>query len=444
METGSDLLRAAAAQALTRFSGSRAVGAILAAMQPARGHFLQQLLSALLKIASPDVLRGLDQDIQERAFFSLMDALDDPSDEVKSDALRGLAVLGDLGSVYNILDLARRTETPEVVDLIKAALTGIGEIGPLVGAAAEGNPRVAETAIYVLGELGGDEAISAMVGALGHASDRVRRQAAGSLGKIGAQQAQAALVEAMNGEEDIEVLVEAATALGRLGDSMPVPALAALLTHADRGVREAALNALMAIGGPAARRVCIEGLSSKHPLRRGLCAQGLGMLGPGRDASHLAALLDDPEPEVRRRTVLALLASGDSQSLGFLRAALADPDAEVRLTLVKALALNYPAEGRDILIESLCDSDITVRLEAIAGLGRTRASQALEPLLDKLASGDAREKISAAVALGAMGSPEASEGLMGLLCDPNPKVRAAGAEAISRIQAGSWLALSKN
>jgi hypothetical protein len=33
---------------------------------------------------------------------------------------------------------------------------------------------------------------------------------------------------------------------------------------------------------------------------------------------------------------------------------------------------------------------------------------------------------------------------MGLLCDPDPKVRAAGAEAISRIQAGSWLALSKN
>jgi HEAT repeat protein len=58
--------------------------------------------------------------------------------------------------------------------------------------------------------------------------------------------------------EDAEMRFEAAQAAGELGDEEAVPQLAGLLNDEDAEVQEAAIAALGAIGGPAAKSVLQE------------------------------------------------------------------------------------------------------------------------------------------------------------------------------------------
>jgi HEAT repeat protein len=78
----------------------------------------------------------------------------------------------------------------------------------------------------------------------------------------------------------------AVTALGRLGDARASAAIAALFKDPDAGVREAAAEALAAIG-PAASDTLIEALQDRAATARTAAERALARMGEGRVTSAL-------------------------------------------------------------------------------------------------------------------------------------------------------------
>jgi HEAT repeat protein len=436
LRDGSPVLRVAVAEALGRFSDPRVLPPVLEAMRQAEGPLLQHLLSALLKGANPTILREMDDELRERACMGLIDALKDPSNQVRSDALLGLAVLGDSASVYAILDLAGRTESDDLMELIVLALASIGDLPPLVGALKSPDPRLAQAAVRALGQIGGDKALEPLIQALRHQDPEIRRLSARALGSINSPEALPALLRAL-GDDDDATKAQAAWALGRLSDAGTIPVLGTLLGHDHGEVRNQAMEALLSIGGPVVRKLFIEGLNGASPAKRELCARGLGRLGAGEGMGRMARLLHDPYASVRKQVVSALMVSGDRRALAFLEPVLGDQDTSVRRCLVETVARIQAPGCEALLIKALEDDDPEIRLEAIEGLGRAGAAEAVDPLLALLDCPESKLKVSAAKALGAIGESRASSILINLLTDQNPKVRAAANAAIQKIQ-GGW------
>lgn len=436
MREEDELAQASIASALGSFVDPRAAERLLKALRSAQGPMVPLLVNALLKTAPPELIAGMDPELRERAMLGLMDSLEDPADQVRADALNGLARLGDAGSVYAILNLARGTHDPRLAELIQKALTAIGASGPLVGATQDPDQRVAEAAVAALGQLGGAEADQALVKALEHPSSKVRRQAAQQLGLGRFGQAVAPLETALQ-DHDPRVQREAARALGLLGQARSVAALGGLLDHPRLELRLEVLKALLAIGGPQVRALFVRGLDSHDPRRRELCALGLGSLGLGGEARRLAELLADPEPRVRRAAVQSLVESGAPGVWPDLGRVLADQDRGVRLALVQALQARNLPEVREILVLALADPDLQLRHQAVESLGRLRAREAVAPLVVMLWEGDRSLRIAAARSLGHIGAEEANADLVGLLADPDPEVRATATRSLQQIS-GGW------
>jgi HEAT repeat protein len=436
MRQGDELVQAAIAAALGSFVDPRAAECLLQALAGARGSLVPLLVNALLKTAPQECIANMEPGLRERAVLGLVDSLEDPSDQVRADALRGLARMGDTGSVYAILNLARSNQDPGVPELILEALTAIGAPGPLMGAASDSDPRVAEVAVAALGRLGGQDAAGALVKALEHASSRVRRQATQHLGLLRWTPAVPFLETALQ-DQDPRVQREAAHALGRLGQARSVAALGTLLDHPRLELRMEALGALLAIQGEQVRSLFLRGLDSAHAQRRELSAMGLGALGPGAETRRLVGLLSDPEPRVRRAAVQSLVECGAPGVWPALGRALEDPDRGVRLALVQALEARNLPEVRELLVRVLEDPDPQLRHQAVESLGRMGAQEAVRPLIRLLQGTEISLRIAAARSLGDIGAESANPDLIGLLADPDPQVRAAATRSLQQIS-GGW------
>ena len=147
-------------------------------------------------------------------------------------------------------------------------------------------------------------------------------------------------------DADELVAVDAAVALGQLKDRRAVPALIRLATADDLMVGPAAVDALAAIGDPAA-------------------------------VMPLIGLLDD---DSLTNAIEALAALGDQRAVQPLLDQLANPDAD-HMRVVAALGTLKATEAVPMLIDSLDAEDLGVSYMAIAALGRIGDPRAMGPLI---------------------------------------------------------------
>ncbi|RMH10001.1 MAG: HEAT repeat domain-containing protein [Nitrospirae bacterium] len=216
-------------------------------------------------------------------------------------------------------------------------------------------------------------------------------------------------------DEDWGVREDAARALGVCRDPRSVRPLIEALHDTDRAVRDAATEALMAIGEPAVEDVgrslydpnmAVQEAAASilatigderviAPLRTALCspdwvvrmhaARALGRLKAVEAVGTLILLLQDPVPTVRQESVHALQAIG-RPAVRTLLQSLHDRDWRVRLRATEALGILGSAEAVDPLIMLLQhDPDIAVRQDAARALGQLGNTRAVEPLLHAMA-----------------------------------------------------------
>ena len=102
------------------------------------------------------------------------------------------------------------------------------------------------------------------------------------------------------------IKIEAAEALGKIGDDRAVLSLLSVLAHDDNDVRTFAAIALGRIGDPRAVEPLIATLSDHHHEVRSSAALALGKLADQRAVHPLLALAHDPYEEVRKAAQEAL------------------------------------------------------------------------------------------------------------------------------------------
>jgi HEAT repeat protein len=223
-----------------------------------------------------------------------------------------------------------------------------------------------------------------------------------------------------------------------------VPALVQALSGADVQLQWRAARTLGAIGGGAKAAVPAlqKALKSNETAVRGWSAYALGQIGEAsRPAvTDVAALLADPDRDVRRSAVSALIAIRPAPELmiQFMRKAIEDNDIDPSVTVPALHALGGAGEkGIAALIEAL--NNEKARYWACIALGASGPkAKAAVPALAKLLSHQEPEiRMQAAIALGEIGpdSKTAATQLIKALSDEQNSVRYAAAFAIGQIGA---------
>ncbi len=212
-----------------------------------------------------------------------------------------------------------------------------------------------------------------------------------SLGVLGGRDAVQELVEHLR-DDDIDVCIDAAESLGRLGDPAAVtPLIESLHNDPDGEIRVSVVEALGRLGGEQAIAALLSLLTSVP-----------------EDTDWDDDDAWDSNWDVQRKAV---------QALGYLRAA----EAVAPLTAL--------LDEEDAPVD---ETDILLALARIGDAGE-------EVVIQRLQNGTTRERRRAAHALGQPCTPTGARALGRALQDPAPEVRAVAAEALANNGQGRYL-----
>ena len=354
-------------------------------------------------------------------------------------------------------------------------------------------------ALWALDSIGTPEARRAIRGALGDADDELKTQAARSAGIRRDREARPALT-GMLGASSPVTRREVAIALGRIGDPAGLPALMAVLRDRDPFVAWSIRKAIRALGAPDvgalaealvdpdrrvdALKLCDEWWSVPvaramvkalgHPgepaWRASLVAKLAGLyrrypewsgywFGPNPlagefprktrdwDSEGMAAVfeglarsLDDPDPSVRRESILGLIDVGQ-RALPRLRDGVdREPDTANLILLIRAMGDLRDVEAVPRLARLLADPSRPDEVRG-AALEALDAFQVPEALAGRLAMArDAKAPaslVARAIADLGRGGDVPGEELAGFLHHAALPVRVAGLEALAALEAPS-------
>ena len=164
--------------------------------------------------------------------------------------------------------------------------------------------------------------------------------------------------------------------------------LCSLLRDPDWMLRWAAVEALAALGNPAASDALAPLLQDVNQPMRIAAVRALLECGDGRAARHLLPLVRDPDNLVREAVAEALGQLRHPQGIAALGELSRDREPLVRLAAVMALGQSGRREGEPFAIDALRDADPMVRWYAVAALeyiGTRRCVPALQALTDESA-----------------------------------------------------------
>jgi HEAT repeat protein len=256
----------------------------------------------------------------------------------------------------------------------------------------------------------------------------LRRWAAFALGVMGDSRPVPALASALN-DDDKAVRRQATAALGRIGTAHVVTPLAAALKDGDRGVREKAIEALGKVGEPAIR-LMITGLRAPDALVRRGSSDALARIGGPAVSPLTRSLLEEDDALARIGAVETLGKMRDERAAASLVVALMDLDSDIQDTAAQALVrTGKPAVVPLVRVLRVAGNPFRRRVAEV--LARTR-SLAVKPLIDVLGDENAEVRLAASEALVKMGKP-ALGSLRGALKDPKPGVRLEAATALGLI-----------
>jgi HEAT repeat protein len=179
----------------------------------------------------------------------LMNRLASGDAHVRADAVRQL-LGGGAASVVAFCGLFRDGPATALSNLATEALKKLGPdaVKPLVHVLKTGNPDAQVYAIVGLKMLGEPSALEPLVEALESPCAEVRKEAIGGLWMLRDQKAVGPLIRHLQQDNDFEVTLAAAGALGWIGDRRAVEPLLSALENCHWRMRQTAAYALGSIG----------------------------------------------------------------------------------------------------------------------------------------------------------------------------------------------------
>ena len=315
------------------------------------------------------------------AIEPLLGALDSDDVEVRKAAATALGGIGDSRALPALIALL--DDHAEVAVVAAGALARMGDpaaLEPLLAQLDHQQAAVRQAVVGALNSIGHPEMLERVRPLLAHPSARVREGAVKIAGYLGCGECLDDLLGMAERDEE-PVRRAAIEQLIQFEDETARSVVAAALLSGSEGVRAAAARALAHLSGEEALAPLLAACDDADPWVRYFAARSLGRQRAPRSVRTLVSLATrDPVPPVRIAAVEALASIGDPRGVEEVLALASDPDAEVACAALVAMGGAAGRESLDVLLAALQRGERAITVAALGALGRRRAPDAVEAI----------------------------------------------------------------
>ena len=446
LDGASDLVASMIIDSLGEMGNVKAVTMLLRRIADSPTALRNKIVKAIVKILGGKSLTLLSDEERERFRQYLLVALQDEDEEIQDAAIQGLAYVGGEDASAGILSIAGKLDQDrdhDRLELIIGFLAQIGLTEALKTVLLGEDQDEARVAVQVLSHIAPNACTldncvcQVLMEAFWKASLHVQRQIVGVVAAKGEEQTKDFFIKVLNEHQDGTVLKSAVYLLGeKLRLPEVVDRIFPLMEHQYDDVKEAALDACIAIGGPDVQAHFQEMFGSSESINRLMAAYALGKLGPMENLDILTQAAEDEVPDIRKVAVEALAASGGDDAVWrpLVLHRLFDESKDVRLTVVEIMGRHYDLDMVPHLLDALNDEDDWVKIRAMDALGEHATVEAVPLMIDMLDNSNRFVVMKAVEALGNIGGSEAFAALLEVTNRDEYELVSAAEEAISKIQ----------
>ena len=440
LDRSTDLVAAMIVDALGDMGNIKAVGQLLRRLDASPQALQIKIVGAVVKLLGGQSLTLLNQAEQDKFRTHLIAALGDDDPEVQDLAVQGLGFVGGADAAREVLALAGGLDPERDAERIAAAIDMLSSMDPgaaLIEVIAEGGNGRARVAMEVAAKLADPTINRAIMDAFWDAERDLQREMAEALLAAAGPEAVEFFRDVLARHSDGTVLKTALAFLGRKQhDDASGESFFGLLAYQYNDVKEAALEACLAVWTPDMATRFQKLIESSDPLDRFMAVYALGHVGDDSCGDVLKAAIGDEVPDVRKAAVESLsnVCSG-AELLGLMNTALGDEHPQVRIAVVDTLGRDRSVEAREILYVALEDADDWVRARAMETLAANGDPEAAERIAPLLASDNTLIVLKALDSLCQLGGERAKSAVAGLVEHHDPQVSEAAADSLGRLHA---------
>lgn len=439
LDKSSDLVASMIVDALGEIGNIKAVTMLLRRMDASPEVLRNKIVKAVVHILGGKALTLLSPAERDRFREYLLAALADDEDDTQDAAVSGLGSVGGEAAAAAVLAHAVRIDRerhPERYEHAVAVLRDMGLTDALGRALREGDEAGRLAALDVLAGLPCPECSGLVMKAFPDLPDSLRPVAARALAAIAGEEATDFFMDLL-GSDDEALLLEAVGFLGgKLRLASAGDAIFGLLGHPSDAVKEAALDACVAIGGEDLDTRFRELFGSEDAVDRLMAVYALGKMGVRNHMDVIRDAVSDPVPDIRKIALEALaeVCGQEEEGLSLIVAGLSDENRDVRLAVVELLGGCDSDKMLPYLEQALSDPDDWVRIRAVEALALRGEREAVPRLLQAIGESSKLVVLKAVETLGGLGGEEAYEALVRLRGDDDPELAAAAEAALAAMQ----------
>jgi len=441
MDTSTSLVNSMIVDALGEMGNIKAVPMLLSKLDGDLDTAMRnKIIKAVVNILGGKALNYLSHTEKEKFKEYLLVAIQDDDKEIQDAAVRGISSVGGERGSKLVLELAASIN-PDVEEerreMMIRALAGIGMTEALKKALFSENEDLNTVAVGVMASLESSEAATYLMQAFWDKGRDLQREISAVLSDIGADDSREFFLQVLENHDDGDVLKNALRYLGaHCRDAQSAEIITRFLKHPWDDVKEAALDAVLNIGGEEVMRRFQEMAESEDDKSRLMAVYAFGKLGVRENLHMLQKALHDEIPNVRQLAMegIASLCYEDGESLEVLLPLLEDENRDVRLTLVELIGECNRPESVPYLVRAMEDGNDWVRLRAVEALGERKERSVVSKIIQRLSDESTMVRLKAIDTLGELGGEEAFRALLQLLEGSDEETQEMAERALDKIQ----------
>jgi len=441
MSHSSELVVSMIIDALGDMGNVKAVSLLLARMESSPTALRNKIVKAIVNILGAKLVNLLPKDARQNFREYLLVALEDEETEVQDAAIKGLAVMGGDDAAAGVFTIAVKLDPDkdqDRLDHILGSLAQMGVTAVLRNALRNDDAHAALLAVEVLSRISAPEVEAVLVNAFWQNPIAVQRTIVAVLAHIAGPGSVDFFMDLLARHNDGKVLKSAASFLGqKLRYAPAADSLFELLDHQYDDVKEAGLDACVAIGGEEMQGRFRTLFSGGDSLKRLMAVYALGKIDAASNMELLKTALEDENPEIRKHALEAIsgMCYQSDVWLELLSPRLQDENRDVRQTVIEIMGKCYSPEIVPYLRHALSDDeDDWVKVRALEVLGQHKASESIPEVVAQLENPNKLVAIRAIECLGSIGGTAAFQALLSISGGDDYEMMEAAETAIARIQ----------
>lgn len=440
MSHSSELVVSMIIDALGDMGNVKAVSLLLARMESSPTALRNKIVKAIVKILGAKLVNLLPKEARANFREYLLVALEDEEVEVQDAAIKGLAVMGGDDAAAGVFAIAAKLDPDQDQDRLDHILDSLAQMGVtavLKNALRNEDSAAALLAVEALARVSSPEVEAVLVNAFWQNPIAVQRAIVIVLARIAEQGSVDFFMDLLAKHNDGKVLKSAAHFLGQKLHYAPAgDILYEMLDHQYDDVKEAGLEACVAIGGEIMQERFRELFKGMDPVKRLMAVYALGKIDASANIDLLKIALEDESPDIRKHALEAIstLCYQSDVWVGLLAPRLLDENRDVRQTVVEIMGQCFSPEIIPHLRHALSDSDDWVKVRALEVIGQHKVVEAIPEVVAHLENPNKLVAIRAIECLGSIGGTVAFQALLSMSGSEDYELMEAAESAIARIQ----------